>query len=188
MATGEGGMEAAERATSTDAEGEAEEEEGEVEAEDDNEDGRGRRSDVVELVGVTTTGSGLVGREGALASRGTGAIAYRLPREGRMGSTLSLHSGLRRVGIGVCVCVCVCVRARAAWRVMRSRALRGRTMRTTRRPEEGCTPDSPCTTGHCLSPHRSNAPVNTAVMATNDSADSHRWPSMISQGEGVRRA
>ena len=37
---------------------------------------------------------------------------------------------------------------------------------------------------HCLSPHRSNAPVNTAVMATNDSADSHRWPSMISQGEG----
>ena len=67
---------------------------------------------------------------------------------------------------------------------MRSRALRGRTMRTTRRPEEGCTPDSPCTTGHCLSPHRSNAPVNTAVMATNDSADSHRWPSMISQGEG----
>ena len=93
--------------------------------------------------GWTTTGSGLVGRKGALASRRTGAIAYRLPREGRMGSTLSLHSGLRRVGIGVCVFVC----ARAAWRVMRSRALRGRTMRTTTGPEEGCTPDSPCTTG-----------------------------------------
>ena len=65
---------------------------------------------MVEAVGVTITGSGLVGREGALASRRTGAIAYRLPREGRMGSTLSLHSGLRRVGIGVCVCVCVCAR------------------------------------------------------------------------------
>ena len=59
----------------------------------------------MEAEGSTTTASGLVGREGALPPRGTGAIAYRLPREGRMGSTLSLHSGLRRVGIVACGCV-----------------------------------------------------------------------------------
>ena len=99
-AAGEGGTEEVVRSTSTDAEGEAEEKVGEDEAEEDNEDG-GRRSVVVEEEGVTSTGSGLVGREGALGPRGTGAIAYRLSREGRMGSTLSLHSGLRRIGIVV---------------------------------------------------------------------------------------
>ena len=100
-AAGEGGTEeVVVRSISTVAEGKAEEKVGEEEAEEDNEDG-GRRSVVVEEEGVTSTGSGLVGREGALAPRGTGAIAYRLSREGRMGSTLSLHSGLRRIGIVV---------------------------------------------------------------------------------------